>query len=136
MRTDIQVLRGLAVIAVILYHADSKFFSLGYLGVDIFFVISGYVIMPKIISIFQPNYQFKLSKLINFYRSRFYRIVPALVFALIFSVLLILFFGPPEYHSRIARQGISSMFFVGNFGALIYSGNYFSPDINPLIHMW
>jgi peptidoglycan/LPS O-acetylase OafA/YrhL len=136
IRTDIQVLRGLAVVAVILYHADSKFFSLGYLGVDIFFVISGYVIMPKIISIFQPNYQFELSKLIHFYRSRFYRIVPALVFALIFSVLLILFFGPPEYHSRIARQGISSMFFVGNFGALIYSGNYFSPDINPLIHMW
>jgi peptidoglycan/LPS O-acetylase OafA/YrhL len=136
IRTDIQVLRGLAVIAVILYHADSNFFSLGYLGVDIFFVISGYVIMPKILSIFQPNYQFELSKLIHFYRSRFYRIVPALVFALIFSVLLILFFGPPEYHSRIARQGISSMFFVGNFGALIYSGNYFSPDINPLIHMW
>ena len=136
MRTDIQVLRGLAVIAVILYHADSNFFSLGYLGVDIFFVISGFVIMPKIISIFQPNNQFKLPNLILFYKSRFYRIVPALVFALIFSVLLIFFLGPPEYHSRIARQGISSIFFVGNFGALIYSGNYFSPDINPLIHMW
>jgi peptidoglycan/LPS O-acetylase OafA/YrhL len=51
-RRDIQCLRGLAVFSVILFHAYENFFVLGYLGVDIFFVISGYVVTPLIIRIF------------------------------------------------------------------------------------
>jgi peptidoglycan/LPS O-acetylase OafA/YrhL len=51
-RRDIQVLRGLAVLAVILFHADESYFPLGYLGVDIFFVISGFVVTPLILRIF------------------------------------------------------------------------------------
>lgn len=51
-RRDIQVLRGLAVLAVILFHADKSYFPLGYLGVDIFFVISGFVVTPLILRIF------------------------------------------------------------------------------------
>ena len=52
LRTDIQILRAIAVSGVILYHAKSNYFPLGYLGVDIFFVISGFVITPLIIEIF------------------------------------------------------------------------------------
>lgn len=51
-RRDIQVLRGLAVLAVVLFHANQKYFPLGYLGVDFFFVISGFVITPLILRIF------------------------------------------------------------------------------------
>ena len=51
-RKDIQVLRGLAVLAVVLFHADESYFPLGYLGVDIFFVISGFVVTPLILRIF------------------------------------------------------------------------------------
>jgi len=55
-RKDIQALRGLAVLAVVLFHANENIFSLGYLGVDIFFVISGFVVTPLILKIFaEPN---------------------------------------------------------------------------------
>ena len=50
-RKDIQVLRGLAVIAVVLFHVNQNYFSLGYLGVDVFFVISGFVVTPLILRI-------------------------------------------------------------------------------------
>lgn len=51
-RRDIQILRGLAVLAVVLFHANERYFPLGYLGVDIFFVISGFVVTPLILRIF------------------------------------------------------------------------------------
>ena len=51
-RRDIQVLRGLAVLAVVLFHANESYFPLGYLGVDVFFVISGFVVTPLILRIF------------------------------------------------------------------------------------
>lgn len=51
-RKDIQVLRGLAVLAVVLFHAKESSFSLGYLGVDVFFVVSGFVVTPLILQIF------------------------------------------------------------------------------------
>ena len=56
-RRDIQVLRGLAVLAVVLFHANESYFPLGYIGVDVFFVISGFVVTPLILRIFtdQPN---------------------------------------------------------------------------------
>jgi peptidoglycan/LPS O-acetylase OafA/YrhL len=51
-RRDIQVLRGLAVLAVVLFHSRESYFPLGYLGVDVFFVISGFVVTPLILQIF------------------------------------------------------------------------------------
>ena len=51
-RNDIQALRGVAVLGVVLYHSDGLFFSQGFLGVDVFFVISGFVVTPLIIRIF------------------------------------------------------------------------------------
>ena len=51
-RRDIQVLRGSAVLAVVLFHAKESYFQLGYLGVDVFFVISGFVVTPLILRIF------------------------------------------------------------------------------------
>jgi peptidoglycan/LPS O-acetylase OafA/YrhL len=54
-RTDIQALRGLAVLSVVLFHAWINYFSLGYLGVDVFFVISGFVVLPLILGIFDQQ---------------------------------------------------------------------------------
>jgi peptidoglycan/LPS O-acetylase OafA/YrhL len=51
-RRDIQVLRGLAVLAVVFFHGGKNYFPLGYLGVDVFFVISGFVVTPLILRIF------------------------------------------------------------------------------------
>jgi len=136
-RRDIQVLRGLAVLAVVLFHAKESYFPLGYLGVDVFFVISGFVVTPLILRIFtdQANGG-RLSNLKYFYKRRFYRLAPALAVTLTISAVTIFLVGPVGDHQRFARQGIATLLLVGNVGAYKYSGDYFSPNPNPLVHTW
>jgi peptidoglycan/LPS O-acetylase OafA/YrhL len=137
-RRDIQVLRGLAVLAVVLFHAKESYFPLGYLGVDVFFVISGFVVTPLILRIFtdQTNGGGRLSNLRYFYKRRFYRLAPALAVTLAISAVSVFLLGPIGDHQRFARQGIATLLLVGNFGAYKYSGDYFSPNPNPLVHTW
>ena len=136
-RRDIQVLRGLAVLAVILFHADESYFPLGYLGVDIFFVISGFVVTPLILRIFtDPSRGGVLSNLRYFYKRRFYRLAPALAATLTLSAVTIFLLGPIADHQRFSRQGIATLLLVGNVGAYRYAGDYFSPHPNPLVHTW
>ncbi len=137
-RKDIQVLRGLAVFAVVLFHADESHFPLGYLGVDAFFVISGFVVTPLILRIFEEDLiqGRRLANLVFFYKRRFYRLAPALSVTLVFSGVIVFFFGPISDHQRFARQGIATLFLGGNIGAQKYSGDYFSPNPNPLVHTW
>ena len=137
-RQDIQVLRGLAVFTVVIFHANESLFPLGYLGVDVFFVISGFVVTPLIERIFseQSSGENRLSNIRDFYKRRFYRLAPALGVTLLISTVAIFLFAPVSIHERFARQGISTLLLIGNLGAYRYSGNYFSPDPNPLIHTW
>ena len=78
-------LRALAVLPVILFHADFELFKGGYIGVDIFFVISGYLITNIIISDFQKN-TFSIK---DFYLRRSRRILPALFFVVLISLVLV-----------------------------------------------
>jgi peptidoglycan/LPS O-acetylase OafA/YrhL len=136
-RRDIQNLRGVAVLAVVLFHATESYFPLGYLGVDVFFVISGFVVTPLILRIFtdQSNGG-RLSNLRYFYKRRFYRLAPALAVTLAISAISVFLLGPTSDHQRFARQGITTLLLVGNVGAYKYSGDYFSPNPNPLVHTW
>jgi peptidoglycan/LPS O-acetylase OafA/YrhL len=134
-RIDVQVLRGVAVLAVLLFHAFEKSFPNGYLGVDVFFLISGFVITPQILEIFN-SHSGRVGRLKSFYIRRLYRLLPALGAMVGFSSILILLLGSPEDHERFARQGISTLFFGGNFGAYLFSQDYFSPNPNPLVHTW
>ena len=137
-RQDIQVLRGLAVIAVVLFHAKENYFPLGYLGVDVFFVISGFVVTPLIFRIFteEASKSEVLSNLKYFYKRRYYRLAPALAAMLVFSGLAIFWLGPISIHNRFSSLGISSILLLGNLGAYRYVGDYFSPNPNPLVHTW
>jgi len=136
-REDIQWFRGLAVLAVILFHAKETSFSNGYLGVDTFFVISGYVVAPLLMRVFDSmSYKQTFDNLLSFYQRRFWRLVPTLGFVLGASALLIFLFGSPSEHWRIAQQGLYSLIIAGNLGAIKFSGNYFSPTPNPFIHTW
>ena len=137
-RRDIQVLRGLAVLAVVLFHANEHYFPLGYLGVDVFFVISGFVVTPLMLRVFvdQTNLKARLSSLRFFYKRRFYRLAPALAVTLVISAISIFLLGPIADHPRFARQGIATLLLMGNAGAYKYSGDYFSPNPNPLVHTW
>lgn len=140
-RTDIQVMRGVAVLAVLLFHSRESFFTAGYLGVDVFFVISGFVVTPLINRIFFDQDGRRTGETVSglraFYTRRFYRLAPALGVTLLFSLVVILLLGPVSDHVRFASQGLAALFLVGNFGAYHYSGgNYFAPNPNPLIHLW
>lgn len=137
-RVDIQVMRGVAVLAVLLFHGNESWFSNGYLGVDVFFVISGFVVTPLLARVFLQETPTKLfSALKSFYRRRFYRLAPALGTTLIGSAFLILSLGPVLDHERFAKQGLSTLLLLGNIGAYHYSGgDYFAPNPNPLVHTW
>ena len=135
-RLDIQVLRGIAVIAVVAFHLSEKFFPYGYLGVDVFFVISGYVLANQFRKIFQGDKIKIFTKLLGFYRTRFWRLTPALFVMLSGSTVLIFLVGVPSSHSSFSLQGIATVFLVGNFSALKLNGDYFRPDPNPLVHTW
>ena len=83
-RTDIDTLRGISVISVVIFHINNSLFPNGYLGVDLFFVISGYVIAKSIISNLK-NGNFSFYK---FYLKRIRRILPALLIVLSTSLII------------------------------------------------
>jgi peptidoglycan/LPS O-acetylase OafA/YrhL len=130
----VDALRAISVILVILFHLNSKLFSFGYLGVDIFFVISGYVITNSLY-----NQQIKKKDgIFYFYLKRIKRIFPIL-FLVIFSFLITYIFLSPLKgdtnffleSSISALVGVSNLYFINN------EINYFFIDqINPLLHTW
>ena len=82
-RKDIDGLRGIAIIPVIFYHLNVPFFSGGYLGVDIFFVISGFVVTLSFLKSGENSLSPKLL-ILNFYERRFKRLFPALIIFIFF----------------------------------------------------
>ena len=110
-RKDIDILRAFAVLPVIIFHFNQSFFPLGYLGVDIFFVISGYLITQIILKDFSNNY-FSFS---GFYTRRMKRILPTFLFVIttsLFFALTIFFISDVK---NFAKSIISSLFFIPNF---------------------
>lgn len=134
---DIQIFRGIAVLAVVLFHV-SDFFSNGYLGVNLFFVISGFVIFPRILEITHgKRFVDKIYLMKVFYLKRFFRLVPAMSVTIIFSSIVIISFCETWIFERLVQQGIASFLLLGNIGAYRYSGgDYFDINPNPLIHLW
>ncbi|MCZ0925747.1 acyltransferase family protein [Vreelandella janggokensis] len=132
-RDDIQGLRALAVLAVIVFHIDSRWLPGGFIGVDIFLVISGYLITTIVL---RQREQGSFSFL-SFYASRIRRIVPAyMVFlsvtCLVMSVLLI----PADFKS-FKESLLSALYFNSNNYFANYN-DYFAPESHelPLLHTW
>jgi peptidoglycan/LPS O-acetylase OafA/YrhL len=137
-REDIQALRGLAVMSVLFFHAQESIFKMGYLGVDVFFCISGFVVTPLLIRILIPKNRHASVKeeLVKFYLTRFYRLVPALVVTIIIMTLAVSMFANFTDAKRAAYQTLGTMLLVGNWSAYMFAGDYFAPSPNPFIHTW
>lgn len=139
-RVDIQALRGIAVFAVLLFHAKQSIFPLGYLGVDVFFVISGFVVTPLILRIFPKSEIFDrretLNRLRAFFLRRFFRLAPALGTSLILAFLLVTLLSPSWDNRDIPHQAIATLLLVGNWGAFTFIGDYFHGSSNPIVHTW
>ena len=132
-RSEIDGLRALAVIPVILFHSGLAAFSGGYIGVDVFFVISGYLITSRIVDGLE-NHSFSL---VSFYYARAKRILPALLTVVAISTLLAIYLMLPEGLSSFGKSVIYSLSFLANFHFL-HSADYFaaSSDKLPLLHTW
>jgi peptidoglycan/LPS O-acetylase OafA/YrhL len=118
----------------LLFHAYPELFKAGYLGVDIFFVISGFVLAPRIREItISKN---KRGATLDFFKQRFWRLTPALFVALITSMLLVVLLGGVGYIKDTFLQAFFTSIFLGNISAAFLLGDYFKPMPNPLLHTW
>ena len=132
-RKEIDFLRALAVIFVILFHYFPNIMPRGYLGVDLFFVISGFLISHQIYNL-KKNNKFSIK---NFYLRRIKRIFPATLFVLFFTFLISFFILTDKDFMSFSRSLIYSIFFSSNFFFWI-DGGYFGPNdgLKPLLHTW
>lgn len=135
-RTDIQILRAISVLLVLVFHIRWQLLPNGYLGVDVFFFITGFVLFPQIRDLVSSKPGTRISHFRTFLRKRFNRLMPAFITSTIFSLVILTLFGSLSAHRAIASQAIASLFFLGNLSAESLSGDYFSPQPNPFLHYW
>lgn len=131
-RRDIDGLRAIAVLAVIIFHLG--YLPNGYLGVDIFFAISGYLI-TKIV--YQETLDNRFS-IINFYLRRIRRILPLVLFATMTALIIGLFVMLPDDFENLCQSVFATNLFANNILLLITSGDYWAivNDYKPLMHTW
>ena len=109
---EIDGLRGISVLSVVLYHFFPDIFIGGFIGVDIFFVISGFVISKILIEEFDSRKKISLK---NFYVKRIKRIFPAFFLIIFVSTIFSYFILLPEYLLDFSKSSLSSIFFSSNF---------------------
>ena len=133
-RADIDGLRAIAILLVLVFHAGFPVLSGGYIGVDVFFVLSGFLITSLIdLEMKEKRFSFK-----NFYLRRIRRIVPVLVFIMLIITIpacFLLFANNLEAYSRTL---IYTILCANNFHVFFNSGDYFaeSSDLIPFLHTW
>ena len=132
-RADIDGLRAIAVSVVILFHAGFNIVSGGYVGVDVFFVISGYLITSIILQDMEKG---KFS-LVKFYERRARRILPALYFIMLVTAIFAWFWLIPRDFKAFAKSVAAVSVFLSNIQFARELG-YFdtASELKPLLHTW
>lgn len=132
-RPEIDALRALSVSLVVIFHAFPLFLTGGFIGVDVFFVISGYLITKNI----QGSLQDNRFSFLTFYQNRARRLLPALYLVIAVSALIgLLYLTPKNYHS-LAESGVLSLVYLGNT-FFARKTDYFGDDHadQPFLHLW
>lgn len=133
-RNDIDGLKALAVIAILIYHINNTWLTSGFVGVSIFFVISGYLTTRLV----YPRLMNKSFSIVEFYNGRIKRLLPTYLLVLLFSWLMANLLFPPEWDYVVFNRSlVSSLAFLSNI-YLARGTIYFSPDVEtkPLLHTW
>jgi len=130
----LQALRGLAVFVVVLYHCDFVF-SGGFVGVDVFFVLSGFVICRSTLArIHEDDSSYAFLR--TFFRNRLLRLIPGLCTTTVGTVLIsLLVFSPFGEHQQILTSALSGISFVANARFFLLN-DYTSLTSDPFRHMW
>ncbi|WP_332644792.1 acyltransferase family protein [Aeromicrobium sp.] len=132
---SIQGLRGVAVLLVVLYHAEAPI-GAGFIGVDVFFVISGFVITRLVLARSADTMRLSLS---DFWAARVRRLAPALAVAILLTLVLsVPFASPVGVQSDTGVTGIASVAWLANIVLAVLTLGYFADSAvqNPLLHMW
>ena len=132
-RPDVDGLRAIAVLLVVNYHAFPEAIPGGFIGVDIFFVISGFLIT----GIIARELDLKRFSLVGFYVRRIRRIFPALIIVLCAALVLGWFWMLPAAYAQLGSDTFASAAFFANIALLLQSG-YFDIESakKPLLHLW
>ena len=133
-RLDIQGLRALAVTLVVIFHAGLPLPG-GFAGVDVFFVISGFVITSMLLAELQTQQRLDLAQ---FYLRRVRRLLPALATLSVSVALVAMLFNPIGTQVTTALTGMATSLFVANGYLYRSAPGYFSPgaEFNPMLHTW
>ena len=134
-RPDIEGIRGIAVILVVLFHAEVPYFYGGYIGVDVFFVLSGYLITWLLL--LEHGERGGIS-LVGFYARRIGRLLPALIAVIVATLIAGLFIYAPDELVRLVKTSFATIFYGSNIYFMLDQLNYMSPaaETNPLLHSW
>lgn len=134
-RPELQALRALAVAVVVVYHLWPAYLPGGYVGVDVFFAISGYLMTAHIVRGIMGDRGFTLR---SFYARRIRRLLPASLFVLLVVGVLTLLFSSPISWIETGRHIVSSAFYVENWALLLNSVDYLGAGSGtiPTQHFW
>ena len=132
-RKDIDGLRAIAILSVVFFHAWPGRFPGGFVGVDIFFVISGFLITNKIHSdLLKDKFGFK-----HFYVNRIKRLYPPMLITLVFVLIAGVFLLFDTEFKALVEQSIAGLFYVANIYFNSVSGYFDSAPLSkPLLHFW
>jgi peptidoglycan/LPS O-acetylase OafA/YrhL len=134
-RADIDGARAIAVLSVIVFHINEQSLPGGFIGVDLFFVISGFLITRNLLAELQQ----RCFSVLEFYRRRVKRIVPALLVVVAATICAAQVLQLPEDAERTAESGLWSLLSLSNVYFWLHQGSgYFDPDSRelPLLNLW
>lgn len=134
-RPDIEGLRGIAVLVVVAFHCGIPGFSAGFVGVDVFFVLSGYLITGLLVSEIEKTSRVNL---VQFYARRVRRLLPASALTLVVTLLIGAIIMAPSELTFAARAARATAIYMSNIFFATNAADYFAPDVklNPMLHTW
>jgi peptidoglycan/LPS O-acetylase OafA/YrhL len=134
-RPDIEGLRAVAILLVVCFHAGIPWLRGGFVGVDIFFVLSGYLITELLVNEVERTGSVDFAR---FYARRIRRLLPAALLMLVCTLLAGFALLSPIEIVRISQSAIATASYVSNMWFLLHSTDYFGAgvDTNPLLHTW
>ncbi|MEP6732115.1 MAG: acyltransferase family protein [bacterium] len=132
-RPDIEGLRGIAIILVVLFHAEVSGLAGGFVGVDVFFVLSGFFITGLLVRELSANNGIDLTA---FYGRRALRLMPPLLVVFFATLAAVMWLYAPIDRAIIASNARSVALYSGNIEFARSSVDYFSSGANPLLHTW
>jgi peptidoglycan/LPS O-acetylase OafA/YrhL len=132
-RADLEGLRGAAILLVVLFHAGVRGFAGGFIGVDLFFVLSGYFITAGLVREIDTTDRIDLNE---FWGRRMLRLSPPLLLVLLATLAIVMTLYAPIDRAEIAGFTRYVAVYAGNIDLASRSRDYFSSNDNPLLHTW